>query len=145
MDFIGQPELIEPITLEVEAIDKAGTQFSTGVSGRREIINHVQRKTFQIQAQVVFSNVEQKMHSTQLGIDEEQKGYVIIRPKDLEDLGETIKRGDRITKFIDRQGRERSAESPLYFTHSVGDLSAHTSQLGFNFIRLFFIDRNPVG
>jgi len=144
-NFLDEPELIEPINLEIESIDKGETTYSIGPGGRREPINNIVRTLFVIPAQVVFGNTEQVQHSSQLGTDEEASGYIIIRPKDLTDLGKTIKRGDRIIKFIDSNGGERVLSNPLYFVHSAGDLSSHFSGSGFSFIRALFTDRNPIG
>lgn len=145
MSSFIEPSLIEPIDLVIEQIDKAATPGGGGVGGRGEPRNVVIRVEFTIPAQVVFGNVDQKMHSTQLGIDEESKGYAIFLTKDFEDLGKNIKRGDRIVKFIDKDGKERIADPKLYFMHSVGDLGGHFSSGGFAYVRIFFIDRNPVG
>jgi len=140
-----EPPLIQPIDLVIEQIDKVATPGGGGVSGRGEPRNVVIRTEFTIQAQVVFGNVEQKMHSTQLGIDEESRGYAIFRTKDFEDAGKSVKRGDRIVKFIDKDGKETILEPKLYFTHSRGDLGGHFSSGGFAYTRILFIDRNPVG
>lgn len=136
----AEPELLDPIDIIIESIDKVSTPYSGGVNGTRGNRNHVVRTEFTIPAQVVFGNVDQKGHSTPLGMDEEAKGYVIIRPIDLFNLNKTIKRGDRIIKM-----ENRVLDQKLYFVHSVNDLSSHFSNLGFTFIRMVFMDRDPVG
>ena len=139
------PELIEPIKVVVEQIDKTATPFSTGVSGRRETQNFVKRIEQTFNAQVVFGNDDQKQHSTQLGVDEEAAGYCIFLESELEDLGKRPVRGDRIVKFIGQNGKEKIPSTKLYFNHSGGDLGGHFSNGGFGFVRLFFMDRDPVG
>ena len=134
------PNLIEPVELEIESINKTQTPYSTGVSGKREIINHVVRNKFTIAAQVVFANLDQDMQSTQLGASETAKGYVIVRRSDLTSLGKQINRGDRIIRI-----HGEPLKQLLYFIHSVGDPSSHFSDTGFAFIRIFFSDREPVG
>lgn len=134
------PDLIEPVELVVESINKTQTPYSSGVSGRRETINHVVRDKFLIPAQVVFANLDQDMQSTQLGASEKAKGYVIIRRKDLSAIGKQINRGDRIVQI-----HGEALKQLLYFIHSVGDLSSQFSDTGFAFVRLFFSDREPVG
>jgi hypothetical protein len=87
------PDLIEPVDLVVETINKVQTPYSTGVSGKREIINHVVRDQFTIPAQVVFANLDQDMQTTQLGASEKAKGYVILKRGDLKAQGKQINRG----------------------------------------------------
>jgi len=145
MGVFDSPDLIEPITVTIESIDKSATPVSTGIAGRREIVNNVVRTSFDLQAQVVFGNVDQDQKSSQLGTDEESSGYLIIRPKDLLDQAVTIKRGDRITKFTAANGTVTALPNPLYFQHSVNDLGAHFANSGFSFTRCLFTDRNPLG
>jgi len=139
------PELIEPIKVVVETLDKVKTPFSSGLSGRREAQNHKVRTEQIYNAQVVFGNTDQKQHSTQLGTDEESLGYCIFLQSELDDIGKRPKRGDRIIKFIDQDGNETVLEDKLYFNHKLGDLGGHFSHGGFGFVRLTFQDRNPVG
>ena len=134
------PDLIEPVELVVESISKTQTPYSTGISGKREIINHVVREKFTIPAQVVFANLDQDKQVSQLGASEKAKGYVILRRKDLSTAGKQINRGDRIIQI-----HGEPLKQLLYFIHSVGDLSSHFSNTGFAFVRVFFTDREPVG
>lgn len=134
------PDLIEPVALVVETINKVQTPYSTGVSGKREIINHVVRDQFTIPAQVVFANLDQDMQTSQLGASEKAKGYVILKRGDLKAQGKQINRGDRIVQI-----HGEPLKQLLYFIHSVGDLSSHFSDTGFSFVRVFFSDREPVG
>ena len=134
------PPLIEPVTLVVETINKAKTPFSSGVMGRREIVNQVSRDQFTVEAQVVFGNQDQISQNTQLGSDEKAKGYAVFRRQDFKDMGRSIKRGDRIIKIADQD-----LTQILYFVHSVGDLASHFSSAGFSYVRIFFTDRDPVG
>lgn len=134
------PDLIESVPLVIETINKVQTPYSTGVSGKREIINHVVRDQFTINAQVVFSDLFQGMEVSQLGPSETAKGYVILRRKDLTDLGKQVNRGDRIVQI-----HGEALKQILYFVHSVGDLSSHFSDTGFAFVRIYFSDREPVG
>ena len=134
------PDLIEPVDLVFESINKAQTPYSTGVSGKREIINHIVRDKFTIPAQVVFGNLDQDLQTSQLGASEKAKGYVILRRGDLSAQGKQINRGDRIIQI-----HGEPLKQILYFMHSVGDLSSHFSDTGFAFVRVFFSDRDPVG
>lgn len=135
-------ELISPMTIEIEQIDKTTTPYNDGVSGRKFPVNNTVRSTpFQIPAQVVFGDRDQKGNFTQLGTDEQTKGYVVLDYTDLKNLGKVLKRGDRITKLISKQG-EMNVE--LYFTTAQGDPAAHFDG-EFNLVRMLFEDRKPVG
>ena len=140
MPLNKNPDLIESVPILIETINKSQTPYSTGVSGKREIINHVVRDQFTVNAQVVFADLFQGMESSQLGPSETAKGYVILRRKDLFDIGKQVNRGDRITQI-----RGEVLKQLLYFVHSVGDLSSHFSDTGFAFVRIYFSDREPVG
>lgn len=133
------PELIEPIEVKFEQIDKGSTPYSSGLSGRREIINHVERDVEKtIQAQVVFGNVDQKTVPQEIGADEQVKGYLVVRYQDMLNLGVDLERGDKITQL-------GQLEVEYFLLHSQGDPAAHfTSIGGFTLTRLFFSDRTPV-
>jgi len=137
MSFV---ELIEPINVEIEQIDKDETPYSDGVSGRRENYGSVTRKPkVTIQAQVVFGNTEQQTKFSQLGPDEQAGGYILIRYEDMTNLGVVFKRGDKIVKL-------GQLERELFILHSSGDSAAHYNSIGgFTLVKLFFGDRNPVG
>ena len=54
------PELIEPIEVTFNLLNKETTLYSDGLSGRREPYNYVDRTEVKtIQAQVAFGNREQ--------------------------------------------------------------------------------------
>lgn len=137
------PDLIEPIPVEIQPLDKANTPASTGVAGRREFSGTRKRKTTVIlQAQVVFGDRDIKTKFTQLGPDEQIKGYILVRFKDLKDKGLVLKRGDKITKL-------GQLNVELFLTHGQGDPAAHFTSIGsggeFTLVRAPFGDRNPVG
>lgn len=135
-------ELISPMTIEIEQIDKDNTPFPSGPSGRKFPVNNTVRSSaFQIPAQVVFGDRDQKGNHTQLGTDEQKKGYVVLDYNDLKNLGKELKRGDRITKLITKQ---RVLDVELYFTTGLGDPAAHFDG-EFNLVRMMFSDRDPVG
>lgn len=132
------PELIEPITVLFQQIDKTKTTYSTGVSGRRETQNYVARTAvMSIQAQVAFGDTDQKPGYSALGVDEQAKGHLTVRYKDMADSGFTLKRGDKITKL-------GNLDVNYFLLHGNGDPAAHFSAIGgFTLLRLFFSDREP--
>lgn len=133
-------DLIEPIAVEIEQIDKDATQYSTGPSGRREPVNQVKRKAkITMEAQVVFGDRDQRGIATNLGTDEQVKGYILVRYSDLQAQGVTLQRGDRIVKL-------GQLPQELYLMHSQGDPAAHfTGIAGFTLVKFHFMDRKPVG
>lgn len=132
--------LIEQINVVVEQIDKSTTPFSGGVAGRREHMGNIQRKVaVTLSAQVAFGNVNMRTEfNTQLGPDEQAKGYMVLEFAELTAKGIVLKRGDKIIKL-------GQLDVAYFLLHSTGDPAAHFSSIGFSLVRMFFGDRNPVG
>lgn len=123
--------------MTVDQIDEQNTQFSGGLSGRHETVNSVVRTQVTFPAQVVFGNTQQDTEFSQLGVDEESGGYLVVRRVDLKNKGITLKRGDKITKLGDQ-------EVELWLMHGLNKPAAQFSSLGgFTLERVPFADRNP--
>ena len=138
------PELIEPVDVTIKLIDKAATPMSGGVSGKREHMNYVNReKQVILPAQIVHADLGMKVKFSQLGADEQAKGYLVLRYIDIEAAGVELKRGHKIIKIGISGKKELDVE--YYLLHSVGDPAAHFSSVGFTLVRAFFGDRKPVG
>jgi hypothetical protein len=133
-------DLIEPIDVTIQQIDKDSTPYPTGVSGRKYPVNNIGRKVEMIlPAQVVHGDRDQRGNFTQLGADEERKGYILVRYEDLVNKGIQLKRGDKIIKI-------GQLSTELYLSHSTGDPAAHFTGIGgFTLVRYPFQDRDPVG
>lgn len=133
-------QLIQPIDIIIERIDKVETTYSNGVSGRRYPQNYIARKTeISLPAQVVFGDNEQIANYTQLGTDEKVKGYCVLRYEDVNSKSIELLRGDKIIKI-------GQLNTELFFLHSSGDPAAHYTSIGtFTLFRMFFGDRQPVG
>jgi len=134
------PDLIESVPVEIEQIDKSATLFSSGVSGRSELLNNVVRKAkVTLPAQIVFGDSDQMSKFSRLGPDEQVKGYLVLRYIDLTNAGVVLARGDKIVKL-------GQLTTQLFLLHSSGDPAAHFSSIGgFTLFRMFFGDRTPVG
>lgn len=129
------PELIEPVKITIQRIDENKTQYSGGISGRREIINHVERLSdVVLDAQVVFLDAKVKTDYSQAGANEMIQGYCVVRYKDLSDAGVQIKRGDKIVKV-------GQLDVEYYVTHTQGDAAAHFTSKNFTLVRIPFSDR----
>ena len=137
---MSKPNLIKPIDVVIERIDKVETTYSTGVSGRRYPQNYIARKTeINLPAQVVFGDNEQIANYTQLGTDEKVKGYMVLRYEDVNNKGIELQRGDKVIKL-------GQLNVELFLLHSKGDPAAHYPSLGgFTLFRMFFSDREPKG
>jgi len=139
--------LIEPMDVTIEQIDKTQTPppsgtIPGGIDGRKWPNNHVPRKTkIILEAQVVFGNVDQDGNHTQMGTDEQRKGYIVVRFQDLKDKGISLQRGDKITKLKSIQSEQ---DVELFLLHSSGDLAAHVGG-AFALTRIEFQDREPEG
>lgn len=131
-------KLIQSVPVVFEQIDKENTQWSGGVSGRREHYNNVVRKTkVTVQAQIVHGNTQQVSEWQQMGVGEHVKGYLVMRLKDIDSLN--LQRGDKIVKLA-------QLDVEYYLIHSKGDPAAHFPSLGgFTLVRHFFADREPTG
>ena len=123
--MVAQVTLIEPMEVTIEQIDKTSTPPTapTGVTGRKWPQGHVPRKTeIVLEAQVVFGDRDQKGNHTQMGTDEEQKGYILVRFEDMKNKNVKLQRGDKITKLVTKSG---VIDVELFLIHSSGDFSAH--------------------
>lgn len=97
-----KPNLLNPTTATIAQYDAPSTAMD---HRRRSPVTVVVKDAgFQIKCQVkwaadFFSNLTEP---SKIGADEQQDGYIIVRTQDLETLGKTLKRGDRITKLGDQ-------------------------------------------
>lgn len=134
------PELIEPIEVVIKQLDKVKTVQNGGVNGMREIVNApILSPDIKIQAQVAFGDSEQLGIMSQLGTEEQVKGYMVLRYADIASLAVKLQRGDRVTKL-------GQLDVEYYLLHGQGDPAAHFSSIGgFTLTRMFFSDRNPNG
>ena len=129
------PELIESIKIVVQRFDENKTQFSSGISGRREVINHIERlPDITLDAQVVFLDSKVKTEYSQAGVDEGISGYCVLRYVDLVNAGITLKRNDKIVKI-------GQLDVEYYITHTQGDAAAHFTSKNFTLVRVLFSDR----
>lgn len=94
-----QPRLLNPTKVTFAQKNVATTQYD---HLRRTPINVVAKDAqFQVDAQIKWNMSPDTSVpvATQEGTDEVEKGYMILRTKDLTALGKEIKRGDRVVKI----------------------------------------------
>ena len=93
------PNLLNPTTVEFAQKNDANTRQD---HRRRTPINRVVTDTkFTVQCQTDWSISSDKSNpeNTNVGLDEQERGYVIVRTLDLKKINKTLKAGDRITKI----------------------------------------------
>jgi len=95
------PRLLNPTKVTFAQKNTATTQYD---HLRRTPINIVAKDSqFQIDAQIKWSLSSDLLPvQTQAGTDEVEKGYMILRTKDLTALNKEIKRGDRVVKIEEK-------------------------------------------
>lgn len=134
--MLSDVELIEPVKVEIKQINKQQTPYANSVTGRRETQNFIARdSSILIDAQVSFGNTENMPMYSQMGTEEQAKGYILVRYADISSV--QLKRGDKITKL-------GQLDVNYFLLHSNGDPAAHFKSInGFTLVKLFFSDREP--
>jgi hypothetical protein len=134
------PNLIEPIDVKIEQIDKTILRPDRGPGNIPDSPLPVPRKTtITLKAQIVFIDSSIEQNHTQIGTDEQARGYLVVRFIDLSSQNITLKRGDKIIQVGNRP-------CEFYLVHSFNDSAAHfSSESSFTLLRVPFMDRNPIG
>lgn len=125
------PRLLNASQVEFAQKNTSNTQFD---HRRRTAVNIIARDTkFTIPCQVkwAISDAESRPEHSEAGIDEQERGYVLLRTLDLNKIGKTIKRGDLITK-IEKLVVQFYVLRVEYGSHYGGD---------FTLQKIHFIDR----
>lgn len=94
-----EPNLLNPT--KVTFAQKAPVAAQQYDHLRRTPINVVVKDaTFQVDAQIKWNmTLDSPPINSQGGVDEQERGYMILRTKDLDALSKVLARGDRITKI----------------------------------------------
>ena len=95
------PNLLNPVLITIAKVNESKTKYD---HIRRTPITYVAREeSFQINAQVVWDeslSAKSLPVAQDSGMDDRQFGHAMLRVLDLDALGKTIDRGDKIT-YID--------------------------------------------
>lgn len=94
-----KPNLLNPTTIKIAQRSDANTRMD---HNRRGPVNRVVKDTtFEIKCQIDWSISDEKSApmNTNVGLDEQERGYAIMRTEDLEALGKTLKTNDRIVQI----------------------------------------------
>lgn len=126
------PRLIHPVSVVVEQIDEAKTIYDPRT---RSVIGDPARTTVTVRAQLSNKRHDQ-LAMNPGGREEEAEGYILVRVRDLENAGITLKIGDKITKM----GRR----SVVYYITREQYLGGYPDQDGHSLIRYYYRDRSPV-
>lgn len=90
-----RPKLIAPALATIHAVDKESTPYDVDL---REPVRHVRRQTYQVQAQLVFGN-RRSPQFLQYGAAEQYRASLTVLRADVNAVGWTPKRGDKLVKF----------------------------------------------
>lgn len=126
---MSEVNLIKPVKAKIEQIQKSNTRYD---HNRREPVNRIIRDVaWEIDCQVKwFFENDPKM--TELGVDIDTAGYIVVRQQDLDAQSKEIKRGDKIIKLANR-------DVSLFVTKNT---PAAQDEAGiFRLLRIFFKDR----
>lgn len=123
------PKLQNATTVEIGQINEDKTAYS---NRRREPINHVQRfANFKIKAQIFFGETEfigdamgmKPSERNLAGSIMNAKGYIVVRKLDLQTLGKTLSKGDKLSSY-GNAGSELSCEFYLLGKKDAGQYSS---------------------
>lgn len=116
------PNLLNPTNIVVSQIIDSETRYDRL---RRTPVNRVKRESkFTIKSQIKWSTTmtTSRPMAGQSGVDEQQQSYAIVLKRDLDTLGKTIARGDRITQ-IESRDVDLFVMRVEYGSHYGGDFS----------------------
>jgi len=126
------PDLIHPIPVEIEQIDKGKTAYDDDA---REAVRTIGRSVVQkLEAQVSWSVKDEPIPGKQ-GISEEARGYLLFRRNDLIGKSIIINRGDKIIKI--------GHDDVELFILGRTPAGHYPDQGGATLLQAYFGDRNP--
>ena len=130
------PNLIHPIPTDIQPFQPEETIQDDGYSEPVQATTY--GDTYTIPGQWKwFSDYELRMQAN--GAQEASDGYVVLRLIDLEALGQSIKRGDRIAGYGTGRGRQ---ELDVYVVRLRFE-GHYPDQGGPSLVKAFFSDRQP--
>lgn len=129
-----EPNLIHPIEITLERRDLVNTIYDEDT---REPVRQLARKTqTPINAQILWEFADDP-NPNPAGIKLGERGYFLVKTRDMRDAGLTIKQGDR-TILQDPITLE---DIPVYVTRTRP--MGHYPGLGATLLRAYFEDRSP--
>lgn len=127
------PNLIHPVPVEVERFSTTNTYYDEDA---REPIGRASRKeSYTLPGQVAWGTHDEAIPTT-LGAQDGESGYVLFRQKDMDRVGYTPKRLDRITRLGKLTGLKLYIDSVVPWGH-------YPDQGGHSLWRCNFVDRAP--
>lgn len=126
------PNLIHPIDVKIEQIDKASTFYDDDAREEIQIVGR--NPTITLKGQVKW-DFEVSLKPGKAGASEDASGYVLFRFLDLDDAGIEIKRGDRFVEFGGRPANVYVVRTQPTATYD--DVNGAT------LLKAFFSDREP--
>jgi len=128
------PDLIHPIPVEINQIDKDSTEWDDNA---REAVRTIARPAvIKLSAQVSWS-IKDDPNPEKMGISEEARGYLLFLRKDLLNRSITISRGDKISKI--------GHDTVELYVLGLTPAGHYPDQGGASLLQAYFGDRNPRG
>lgn len=127
------PRLLHPVPVQIERVDIGATVFDDDA---REPVGQVAvSAVVTIDGQVKYGSSKQLSYQSGAGVQENEKGYVLFRQRDLDAQSITLQPSDRIIKI----GR---VDHDVYITRLMP--AGHYGEHGGNtLVKAFFEDRQP--
>lgn len=127
-----EPDLVHPIPIEIEQIDKDSTFYDD--DAREAIRDAARPEVKKLSAQVSWS-VKDDPAPEKMGISEETRGYLLFKKKDLSGESVTINRGDKISKI--------GHDTVELYVLGLTPAGHYPDQGGATLLQAYFGDRNP--
>lgn len=126
------PNLIHPIPVELEQIDRTSTVYDEDAREPVQVIARDTKKT--LKAQVLWGGHEEAS-SRKGGLQEGDRGYLLFRQKDLTAQGVDLAVGDRFAKI-------GLIKTDVYISR-LEPLGHYPSAGGHTLMKAYFADRAP--
>jgi len=127
------PKLLHPVPVQIEQADRGSTIYDDDA---REPIGQVAvSAVVTISGQVKYGSSKQLGYQSGAGVQENEKGYVLFRQRDLDAASIALEPSDRITKI-------GTVDHDVYISRIMP--TGHYAEFGGNtLVKAFFEDRQP--
>lgn len=125
------PRLLHPVNVQIEQINYSETIYDE--DAREAIQQAARNSTVTIPGQVKYGSSKEQSYNTG-GVQENERGYVLFRQRDLDGASVTIALNDRITQI---------GNIPHDSYISRIEPMGHYSAFGHTLLKCYFADRQP--
>lgn len=125
------PRLLHPVNVQIEQINYSETIYDE--DAREAIQQAARNNSVTLSGQVKYGSSKEQSYNTG-GVQENERGYVLFRQRDLDGASVTIAPNDRITSI-----GNISHDSYISRIEPMG----HYSAFGHTLLKCYFADRQP--